>query len=306
MARPELPHDQGDLFRAAAEAWRPPSAQEQSHGDRETLDHERLAALGDEDVLLWLERSLEPGRPMATRLALIEEAGRRRLAAARPSLMLMIRLLSAIDRAGPTPEVALAIAALGLIDARGACPELGSLLLKGEYSPATWRAILELHRTAGVRPAAELLARAFALGDRGAAAAAARLAGIGQMRGFLGTLRALLDGPSPEGRAAAAVALGLLGDRSVKAFLESALSQASSPFDRDLLDALGRIGDRETIVLVRKLLRRSPGEDDAVALLGVAAEIGGPLALRLMGETAASSPWPAVRAAAVELLSERP
>ena len=96
----------------------------------------------------------------------------------------------------------------------------------------------------------------------------------------------LLDSPSEKTSAGAAVALGKLGDRSVKSILENELRKAEPPLDHDLVEALGLIGDRDTIVLLRRCLQ-GPWEDSEVgALLDAAELIGGPVAAKLLADAA--------------------
>jgi hypothetical protein len=302
MNPPSQSDVQGDLFQ-----WLAAARQEDGRVQRDGSEGRPdcpLSALADADLLASVENAMDPGVSLSRRIGLIREVGQRRLEAAVPNLLRVIRLLSAVDSARPAPEVFEAVAALQALGCRDACRELLRILLRGEYAPRTWRAILDLCRSLRVRPPSEVFNRAFALADHRVSAAAARLAGLGQWQEFRPVLQAMLDSLSAELRQAASIGLGLMGDRAVKRALEQDLRLAESPIDIDLLDALAEIGDRDTLVLIRERIRGCKQDSDVIGLLNTAAGIGGPIAESLLRAVADSAATDGVRQAAADLLSE--
>jgi HEAT repeat protein len=290
---------QGDLFRWVAEApGRVPT--DDRDGDGNASRH-NPAYTTDEELLRRLDHAMDPPTFIAARIELIRKAGERQLAEATPALLRMVRLLSAVDAAKPAPEIVEIIRALRRIDSPAVCAELGLLLMRGEYSASAWSAALDLHRSLGARPNAALVERALAIDDDEVSASAARLVGAYGYRRFLDALRTLLDAASPRVKSAAAIGLGLLGDHSVKPLLESQLRQAEPPLDQDLVNALGEIGDRDTVVLLRRSLGAVWEDDEVVVLIEAAASIGGGVAQKLLADMAMAHASQAVRDAASSL-----
>jgi hypothetical protein len=191
---------------------------------------------------------------MVETVALAEEAGRRRLAAAVPALEAVIRRLAGFGARGPAVrEQAAALSALAAIGGAAAARAVSQAIVRQEVQGATLAAALSAAARVGASLPAELMPDWLGHEDPEVRASACRLARPQPaVQGLLIERLADLD---PAVRLAAACALGRMGRGEARPMLIRRLETAPSS---QILEALAGVADEDAVVRMGRLGRARP------------------------------------------------
>lgn len=247
---------------------------------------------------LYGEPPAEPGL-----VALIEECGKRRERAAVPLLLRTCRRFAGHDRQAPAGEVRAALAALAEIGAAEAGPELVELLERDAFGVSGTVATLSCLAGLRSRPAAGLIRSHAVHPDPAVRQAVCLLAGALARPEDLDAVLPLAADADRQVAKTACLTLGRLGHRPVKAELEALLVRAT-PLDLPLVvEALVRVADDDTAVVLGRVAERSDeaGRRAVVEALG---EIDGPGAATWLVRLA-RDPKASVRLGVVSALARR-
>lgn len=234
---------------------------------------------------------------------LIEECGRRRETAAAPLLLRTCRRFAGHDREAPAAELRAALAALAQIGATEAGHELVDLIGRGVFGVSGTVAALTCLAGLRCRRAADLVRSHAAHPDPAIRQAACLLAGaLGRAEDLDAVLPLAADADRQVAKMAC-LTLGRLGHRAVKAELEALLVRAT-PIDLPaVVDALVRIADDDTAVMLGRVAERSD-EAGRRAVVDALGEIDGPGAATWLVRLA-RDPKPSVRLGVVAALARR-
>jgi HEAT repeat protein len=240
--------EQLDLFSQSADLAepRPPSVSSRPVIAFDTLEDEHLvAALRDGGI--------------RESIALIAEAGSRRLAAAVPVLEAVCRRFAGFGANRVVPEQAAAIEALAVIGGREAAQALARIIAKSVVQgPCLQRAVSATVRLRAKLPASLVLALLRHANPQ-IRADACRC--VGAWPEATAPLNELLDDLHPYVAVAAACALGRLGRSEVRPLLVRFLREQPSA---ELIDAIVPTADEECVVLLGRVARARPDLSEAV------------------------------------------
>jgi HEAT repeat protein len=208
----------------------------------------------DDDSLL----AAIPNAGIRESVALVTEAGRRRLAAAIPVLEGLCRRFAGFGADRIVPEQAAALDALVMIGGSDAAQTLVRLIAKRiVQGPCLQQAVAAAARV-GAKFPVDTVVELLRHDDPQIRAAACRCTRAWPEAVSL--LRDLLDDLHAEVRQAAACALGRMGRTEVRALLVRYLRQEPSV---ELVDAIAPIADDECVVLLGRVARAEPRLSEA-------------------------------------------
>jgi hypothetical protein len=216
----------------------------------------------DDDSLL----AAIPNAGIRESVALVAEAGSRRLAAAIPVLEALCRRFIGFGAARIVPEQAAALDALVMIGGSDAAQTLVRLIAKRIVQGPCLRQAVAAAARMGIKLPFGTVAELLRHDDPQVRADACRCTRASPEAVPL--LRELLDDLHPEVRRAAACALGHMGRAEVRALLVGYLRAEPSV---ELVDAIAPIADDECIILLGRVARTEPGFSEAAldALLSI-------------------------------------
>jgi len=254
---------QWDLFAAGGRA---PAPSPNPEPPRSAADP---AALSDAAILAAIP---DAGMPLV--LALIQEAGRRRLPAAIPVLGRLCRLFAGFGLEREVPEQAVALDALASIGGQDARLAVSELLDDHRVQGPTLKVAVRVAATLRCGLSAATVLPLLRHADPEVRAIACTLARPqADVNASLIDLLADLDATV---RTASACALGRFGRQEARSALKTMLRRAPTPA---AIEAIAAIADRESIVLLGRLARAQTDltnmARDALAL------IDDPLAIKL-------------------------
>jgi hypothetical protein len=207
-----------------------------------------------------------PGSNLADSMALATEAGRRRLAAAVPSLEALCRRFSGFGADRMVPEQSAALQALAMIRGREAAQAVSQLIVRGVVQgPALNLAVSTAARIGSTLPV-DVLRSLLRHPDPGIRAS---VCGCARRRPELISMMIdLLDDLNPGVARAAACALGQMGRAEARPMLAKLLREEPS---EELIDAVSSIADEECMVQLGRIARTEPTLTDAAlnALEGI-------------------------------------
>lgn len=193
------------------------------------------------------------GAPMRDCIALVAEAGRRRLTGAIAALDLLCRRFAGFGVNRVVPEQAAALDALAAIGGPNARQALARLIANGVVQGPGVRIALAAAARVNAKIPAPTLLRLLRNDDPQIRAGACRCARSSPEA--LSLLRDLLDDLHGDVRSAAACALGRMGRSEVRPLLAGLLRQAPSV---ELIDAIAAVADEETITLLGRIALSTP------------------------------------------------
>jgi hypothetical protein len=199
-----------------------------------------------------------PGAGLVDGPALAREAGRRGLLAAVPALEELCRRFAGFGLDRAVPEQVAALDALAMIGGREAARAVARLVAKGAIQgPALKVAVAAAARLGSELPAGVVLAllRHPDPAVRGDACRCVRV-----WPEAVPVLVDLLDDPAGEVSATAACALGRLGRRQALPALTRLLQEAPS---RAVIEAVTPIADEDCVVFLARIVRSVPDLADA-------------------------------------------
>jgi HEAT repeat protein len=199
-----------------------------------------------------------PHSNLADSIALAAEAGRRRLAAAVPSLETLCRRFSGFGIDRMVPEQAAALQALAAIGGREAAQAVTRLIVQGVVQgPALSLAVSAAARIGSILPTEVLrsLLRHLDPGIRADACGCAR-----RRPELIALMIDLLDDLNQGVAKSAACALGQIGRIEARPLLAKLLRDEPS---EELIDAVSSIADEECMVQLGRIARTEPELSDA-------------------------------------------
>ena len=227
------------------------------------------AALSDAAILAAIP---DAGMPLV--LALIQEAGRRRLPAAIPVLGRLCQIFAGFGLEREVPEQAVALDALASIGGQDARLVVSELLDDHRVQGPTLKVAVRVAATLRCRLSAATVLPLLRHADPEVRAIACTLAR--PQADVNASLIGLLADLDPTVRTASACALGRFGRQEARSALKTMLRRAPTPA---AIEAIAAIADRESIVLLGRLARAQTDltnmARDALAL------IDDPLAIKL-------------------------
>ena len=194
-----------------------------------------------------------PGARLKEAPALAAEAGRRRLPGAVAALSALCRRFAGFGRERAVPEQVAALDALAAIGGAAAAQATTALIVE--------RVVEGPNRVRAVEVAAGLAARLPAttllelMGDPAPGMRAAACACAGQQLAVVPRLLELAHDEAGEVRAAAACALGRMGRREALPALSRLLREAPS---ETVIDAVSAVADEDCVILLGRLARTRP------------------------------------------------
>jgi HEAT repeat protein len=209
--------------------------------------------LDDQALIVAIPRS-----NLADSIALAAEAGRRRLAAALPSLETLCRRFSGFGIDRMVAEQAAALQALAAIGGREAAEAVTRLIVRGVVQgPALSLAVSTAARIGSILPTEVLrsLLRHLDPGIRADACGCAR-----RRPELIAVMIDLLDDLNQGVAKSAACALGQIGRIEARPLLAKLLRDAPS---EELIDAVSSIADEECMVQLGRIARTEPELSDA-------------------------------------------
>ena len=199
-----------------------------------------------------------PESNLADSIALAAEAGRRRLAAAIPSLESLCRRFSGFGIDRMVPEQAAALQALAAIGGREAAQAVSQLIVRGVVQgPALNLAVSTAARIGSTLPANVLcsLLRHPDPNIRASACGCAR-----RRPELISVMIDLLDDLNQGVARSAACALGQIGRIEARPMLAKLLREEPS---EEVIDAVSSIADEECMVQLGRIARTEPALSDA-------------------------------------------
>jgi len=219
------------------------------------------AALDDQALIAAI-----PESNLADSIALAAEAGRRRLAAAVPSLETLCRRFSGFGTDRMVPEQAAALQALAAISGREAAQAVSRLIVRGIVrGPALNLAVSMAARIGSTLPA-DVLQSLLRHPDPGIRAS---VCGCARRRPeLISVMIDLLEDLNHGVARSAAYALGQIGRIEARPMLAKLLREDPS---EELIDAVSSIADEECLVQLGRIARTEPALSDAAlnALEGI-------------------------------------
>lgn len=221
-----------------------------------------------------------PGARLKEAPILAAEAGQRRLQSAVPALLALCRRLTGFGADGAVPEQMAALDALAVIGGVAAARATGRLLVERVVlGPNRERAVAVAARL-GTRLPTSLLLELMA--DPAPALREAACICVRQQLALLPRLLELTHDEAAEVRAAAACALGRMGRREALPMLTRLLREAPTIM---VIDAVAAVADEDCVILLARLARSR--DDLAEAALDTLAVIDHPRARQLLARLAA-------------------
>ena len=207
-----------------------------------------------------------PESNLADSIALATEAGRRRLAAAVPSLETLCRRFSGFGIDRMVPEQAAALQALAVISGREAAQAVSQLIVRGVVQePALNLAVSTAARIGSTLPA-DVLQSMLRHPDPGIRAS---VCGCARRRPeLISVMIDLLEDLNQCVARSAAYALGQIGRIEARPMLAKLLREDPS---EEVIDAVSSIADEECLVQLGRIARTEPALSDAAlnALEGI-------------------------------------
>ena len=207
-----------------------------------------------------------PESNLADSIALATEAGRRRLAAAVPSLETLCRRFSGFGIDQMVPEQAAALQALVVIGGREAAQAVSQLIVRGVVQgPALNLAVSTAARIGSTLPA-DVLQSLLRHPDPGIRAS---VCGCARRRPeLISVMIDLLEDLNQCVARSAAYALGQIGRIEARPMLAKLLREDPS---EEVIDAVSSVADEECIVQLGRIARTQPALSDAAlnALEGI-------------------------------------
>ena len=199
-----------------------------------------------------------PESNLADSIALATEAGRRRLAAAIPSLETLCRRFSGFGIDRMVPEQAAALQALAVISGREAAQAVSRLIVRGVVQgPALNLAVSTAARIGSTLPA-DVLRSLLRHPDPGIRAS---VCGCARRRPELFSVMIdLLEDLNQGVARSAACALGQMGRIEARPMLAKLLREEPS---EEVIDAVSSVADEECIVQLGRIARTRPALSDA-------------------------------------------
>ena len=199
-----------------------------------------------------------PESNLADSIALATEAGRRRLAAAIPSLETLCRRFSGFGIDRMVPEQAAALQALAVINGREAAQAVSQLIVRGVVQgPALNLAVSTAARIGSTLPA-DVLQSLLRHPDPGIRAS---VCGCARRRPeLISVMIDLLEDLNQGVARSAAYALGQIGRIEARPMLAKLLREDPS---EEVIDAVSSIADEECLVQLGRIARTEPTLSDA-------------------------------------------
>ncbi len=194
-----------------------------------------------------------PNAGIRDSVALVAEAGRRRLAAAVPVLEALCRRFAGFGANRIVPEQAAALDALVMIGGSDAAQTLVRLVAKGIVQGPCLRQAVAAAARVGAKFPVGTVAELLRHDDPQVRADACRSTRAWPQAVPL--LRDLLDDLHAEVRKAAACALGRMGRSEVRALLVRYLREEPTV---ELVDAIAPIADEECVIMLGRVARAEP------------------------------------------------
>jgi HEAT repeat protein len=233
------------------------------------------STLDDDDLLAAI-----PNAGIRESVALVAEAGRRRLTAAIPVLEALCRRFAGFGADRIVPEQAAALDALVMIGGSAAAQTLVRLIANRiVQGPCLLQAVAAAARL-GAKFPVDIVVELLRHDDPQVRADASRCTRAWPEAVPL--LRDLLDDLHTEVRKAAACALGRMGRTEVRALLVRYLREGPSA---ELIDAIAPVADDECVILLGRVARAEPHLSDAAldALLSIGQPRAAKIAAALRG-----------------------
>lgn len=213
--------------------------------------------------------------------ALAAEAGRRRLPEAVPALQALCRRFIGFGREHPVPEQGAALEALAAIGGAAAARAATAMIVERVVEGPNRAHAVEVAARLGARLPAPTLLELLAASDAGVRAAAC--ACVGQQLALAPRLLELAHDAAGEVRNAAACALGRMGRREALPTLTRLLREAPSAA---VIDAVAPVADEDCVILLGRTARARP--DLAELVLDSLAVIAHPRARQLLQSLSAA------------------
>jgi len=199
-----------------------------------------------------------PESNLADSMALATEAGRRRLAAAIPSLETLCRRFSGFGIDRMVPEQAAALQALAVISGREAAQAVSRLIVRGVVQGPVLNLAVSIAARIGSALPADVL---HSLLRHPNPAIRASVCGCARRRPELISLMIdLLEDLNQGVARSAACALGQIGRIEARPMLAKLLRQEPS---EEVIDAVSSVADEECIVQLGRIARTQPALSDA-------------------------------------------
>jgi HEAT repeats len=199
-----------------------------------------------------------PESNLAGSIALATEAGRRRLAAAVPSLEMLCRRFSGFGIDRMVPEQAAALQALAAIGGREAAQAVTQLIVRGVVQGPTLNLAVSTAAQIGAALPTDVLRSLLRHHDPGIRAS---VCGCARRRPeLISVMIDLLDDLNQGVARSAACALGQIGRVEARPMLAKLLREEPS---EEVIDAVSSIADEECMVQLGRIARTSPGLSDA-------------------------------------------
>ena len=207
--------------------------------------------------------------------ALAAEAGRRRLPGAVPALSALCRRFIGFGRDGVVPEQRAALDALAAIGGAAAARATARLLVERVVEGPNRAHAVVVAAGLGTQLPASLLLELMA--DPAPAVRAAACACVGRQLTLVPRLLELADDETTEVRTAAVSALGRMGRREALPMLTRLLREAPTT---TVIEAVTAVADEDCVILLARLARSR--DDLAMAALDALAVIDHPRARQLL------------------------
>jgi HEAT repeat protein len=242
--------DQLDLFSSAVIQREPPSPRTLP----QSIELSPAAAVLEDQALI----AAIPESDLADSIAMATEAGRRRLAAAVPSLEALCRRFSGFGADRMVPEQAAALQALAMIGGREAAQAVSQLIVRGVVQgPALNLAVGTAARMGSTLPV-DVLRSLLQHPDP---AVRASVCGCAHRRPeIIFVMIDLLDDLNRSVARSAACALGQIGRIEARPMLAKLLREEPS---EEIIDAVSSIADEECMVQLGRIARTEPTLSDA-------------------------------------------
>src|SRR5271163_4556392 len=199
-----------------------------------------------------------PDSNLADSIALAAEAGRRRLAAAVPSLEALCRRFSGFGFDRMVPEQAAALQALAAIGGREAAQAVSHLIIRWIVQGPTLNLAVSTAARIGSALPADVLRSLLRHPDPGIRAS---VCGCARRRPeFISVMIDLLDDLNQGVARSAACALGRIGRVEARPMLAKLLREEPS---EEVIDAVSSIADEECMVQLGRIARTEPALSDA-------------------------------------------
>ena len=228
----------------------------------QSMERRPMATALDDQALI----AAIPESNLADSVALATEAGRRRLAAAVPSLDTLCRRFSGFGFDRMVPEQAAALRAFAEISGREAAQAVARLIVRGVVQgPALNLAVSTAARIGSTLPA-DVLRSLLRHPDPGIRASVCGC--VHRHPELISVMIDLLDDLNQDVARSAACALGQIGRIEARPMLAKFLREEPS---EEIIDAVSSVADEECIVQLGRIARTQPALSDAAlnALEGI-------------------------------------